>query len=884
MTRLLLQLSVWCYRIVLIRYPRSLRRRYGGDMLELFESLASDLVARRGLRGLVEAWWRCGLDLARPLPSEILTGLASPASPGHTAQAKSKGTGVARWSEDVGFAWRSISRDRAFAFTVVAVLGTGIALNATVFSVVNAYLLRPLPYPEPDRLVTVRAPVSVGSPELDEIFEQRISWDLDAFTLVGDAGPELALGAWITVDFLEMYGVEPVLGRRFSLAEVGEGGASVAIISHRLWQQRYGGDPSVLGRTFQAYTSDRPFDAESFTIVGVLPQDFWYFHDYTDVLVPLRTSGQLYAARLHEAVSVERAEQLVTDLARTSMPSLRADFRAQVSRTRDLHVASIQPTLVTLQSAVLLVFLIALANAAVLLLVRSARRERELGIRRALGADGGRLASQLVGEGMFLAGGAGAVGIALSAFGLYALRGLSTREMWRAVPGGVEALRLDGTVLAAMIILGGVTSAVFGLVPLLSVARRGLVRSLAAGSRAGTDTNARRRMRSVLVAAEVALSLALLTGAGLMVQSAISLQSRELGFDPGPVFRGNLGLRQASYPDAEERTEFFERVVASARSVAGVEAVALASSVPFVSAPAARPIEAERGSQGNAVVVLADEEYFGVLGIQLLRGRVFGVSDILGGERVAIVSERLAANLWPGLDPLGQRLRVGSVMSPVGTLSDPGPWTTVVGVVADVWWGVDQEESGGLYQVYRQDAPFWLNLVVRRRAGVGPIVSELEAVVADVDSDVAFSNVLDLEDAVTSALAASRLLALLFGVFAGFALLLSALGLYGLMSYAARESRRDVAIRMALGATPPSVTGLLLRQAIVVLAGGLAAGAVGGRFLGMALAGQLHGIEPDDPTNLIAVTALLGAIAVAAVWLPARRAAAVSPMVVLRQE
>ncbi len=794
------------------------------------------------------------------------------------------GAGVRRWWEDFGFAWRSISRDRTFAFAVISVLGAGIALNVTVFSVVNAYLLRPLPFPEADRLVTVQTSEPVGWPELPDVFEKRVSWDLDAFTLIGGAGPQLTFGAWITGDFLEVYGVEPVLGRRFGLDEVGDGGASVSIISHRLWQQRYGGDPGVLGSTFQAYSSDRPFDAESFTIVGVLPPDFWFFNDYTDVLVPLRTTRELYAGRLHEGVPLESAERLITEAARASLPVLPADFEVRVFRTQDLLVTSVRPTLAALQAAVLIVFLIALANAAVLLLVRSAGRERELGIRRALGAGGDRLARQLLGEGILLAGGAAAVGVGIGALGLEALRAFSTQAMWRTVPGGIDALRLDGTVLSAMIVLSAVTAAFFGLVPLVSVGRRELVRSLAGGGRGGTDTAGRRLTRGIVVSAEIALSLALLTGAGLMIRSAIGLQVRELGFAPERVFRGNLGLRQASYPEAEDRVRFFERVAASARSVPGVEAVSVGSSVPFVFPPLGRPIEAESGARGEAVDVLADEGYFDALGIGLVRGRTFTPGDVLGGEPVAIVSESLAASLWPGLDPLGRRLRVRPFLAPRGDPPASGPWTRVVGVVSDVWRGVGEEDLGGLYRVYRQDPPFFLNLVVRRRAGAGPLVSDIEAVVADADPNVALATVLELDNAVAGAIAPSRFMAALFGTFAVFALILSVVGLYAVMAYAAREHRRDVAIRMALGATKSSVTRLFFRQALILLATGLAAGAVGGRLLGAALAGQLHGIAPDDPATLVAVGALLSGTALIAAWLPARGAADVSPMIMLRDE
>ena len=272
------------------------------------------------------------------------------------------------------------------------VLGLGVAVNTSVFTVVNAYLLRPLPYPAAERVVTIRSPVAVLGPDVDGLFEAQVTWDLDAFTLLGDEGPELARGAWVTTDFLEVYGVQPALGRMFLPEEGGPGATeSVVILSYRLWQSRYGGSPDVLGRTLRAYTSDRPDDAEVFTIVGVLPRDFWHFNDYTDVLAPLREVRAVYAGRLVPEVTPRGASDALTQRVAARSISLPEGFRIRVLKAHDLHVASVRPTLWTLQAAALLVFLIACANAAVLLLVRSVRRERELGVRRALGAAGGRL-------------------------------------------------------------------------------------------------------------------------------------------------------------------------------------------------------------------------------------------------------------------------------------------------------------------------------------------------------------------------------------------------------------------------------------------------------------------------------------------------------------
>ena len=297
------------------------------------------------------------------------------------------------WTEDLRFAWRSLRREPRFSATAVLVLGVGIALNAAVLAVVNAYLLRPLPYPEPERVVSLRAPVGISSGDVEGVLEKRVTWDLDAFTLVGDQGPEMARGAWITPDFLEVYGIRPALGRAFSAEDAVPGAPPVALISYGLWQSRYGGAQDVMGRSLQAYTSDRPNDAESFTIIGVLPPDFWHFNDYTQILAALREDRNIYAGRLVPGMPPSRAGALITERARMRLAEVPPEFSVEVVRTQDQHVAQIRPTLVALQSAVLLVFLIACANVAVLLLVRSTQREREVGSAPGLGSRPGTVGS-----------------------------------------------------------------------------------------------------------------------------------------------------------------------------------------------------------------------------------------------------------------------------------------------------------------------------------------------------------------------------------------------------------------------------------------------------------------------------------------------------------
>ncbi len=900
LSRRVVRWSAAAYRVALLRYPRWLRERHGADMLELFERLARDRVERGGLRGLVRLAWDTARDLARPVPAPLSRSAADAGGAGRAARrgtgnvAGSMAGGPGRVSgptrgtrEDLGFALRSLVREPRFSGLVVGVLAVGIALNTSVFAVLNAYLIRPLPYPAADRLVSVRGWQSVSWTEVEDVFERAVSWDLDVFTIVGQGRSRLAPGAWITSDFLDVYAVRAQLGRTFTPEEDGRGAAAVAMISHRLWQETFGGTPDVIGRSFRAYTSDRPDDAELFTIVGVLPADFWYLNDYTDVLVPIRGERAVYTGRLRPGVSPERAESALTEIAISRMEQVPPDFRVQVLPLQEVHVASVRPTLLVLQAAALLVLLIACANAGVLLLVRAARRARELGVRRALGASGGRLARQLVLEGLLIAVAAGALGAALAHLGLGLVGESLEARLGRSVPGGLQALSIDGTVLLAAAAICGLVGVAFGLVPVFTSGRSRLSSTLAGGGRGGSEPRGQRRARNVMVTAEVALSLALLTGAGLMLQSAVHLQRRDLGFEPSRLVRGVIGLRDASYPTQAERVDLFSRLADRLERVQGVERVAVASTGPFTGTFMPRPVEGlgdREVSRAEAVTWLIDEGYFATMGMPVLRGRGFSVDDAQGGEPVAVVSAALARDLWGSLDVIGRSVRIPPQVMPGMTPPEPGPWRRVVGVVEDVAREVGGSQAGDVYEAYRQAEPLWMSVLIRERPGAVSVVPAVEAAVSELDPEVPLSYVQRIDEAVVRAMAPTRAMAGLFAGFSVFALVLAMLGLYGVIAYAARLRQRDVAIRMALGADRTSVTSLFVRQGLAVVAAGLVVGTLGGYWLGRALESQLHGVAAGDATTHGILALALAATAGVAVWLPARRAAGADPMGVLREE
>lgn len=881
--RSLLGLSSGLYRLLLHRYPASMRREYGEEMVAVFEADMRRTLDEEGVPGVPALWWKVARDMLRPLPGPVrTTGRAR--SPDDAGPRRGPGASA---REDLLFAARSLGREPHFTTMVVGVLGVGMGLNVVVFSAINAYLLRPLPFPEAERIVTVQNVGDVSWRDVDHIFEQAVSYDLDVFTIIGDGKPEMVPGAWTTPGFLETYGIRPQIGRTFLPDEAGRYGSPVAMISHRLWQERFGGDPGIIGRSFSAFTSDRPDHAEAFTIVGVLPADFWYMNEYTEVLSPLREDRSVYAGRLRTDVTPERAAAMLTDMSLLGMEHVPEGYTVIVQALQERHVAAIRPTLMVVQAAVLLVLLIACANAAVLTLVRSTRREHELGLRRALGASGPRLARQLLFEGGLIAAGAAGLALALSVLTLSAGRAGIEARLGLTVPGGLQALDLDGTVLAGTVLLALMVAMVFGAVPLVSALPRALRSSMGDASRGGTESPGRRRVRNAMVVAEVALSLSLLTGAGLMVRSAYHLQNQELGFEPAGVVRAQMGLRQGTYPDPADRVMAFERLRESIAEIPEVGDVGLVSMGLFSTRFATWQMEGlgEGGVvRADAVRWIVGERYFDVMGIELVRGRGLESSDGLAAEPVAVVSSTLARHLFGDDDPLGRSVRLAAIQTPGMPPEEPEAWARIVGVVGDVQREVDPAPVGDLYLPFRQAGPSWMSAMIRFRGSPGRYESALEEAVARVDPDVPLSNVRALDESVHEAREPTRAFAALLGGFSAFALLLAMLGLYGVIAYAARQRRRIIAIRIALGADRSSVVSLFLREGLSVVALGLVLGSAGGLLLGRALETQLFGVSPGDPVTHILLAVALALGAAAAVWVPARHAARTDPMTVLRGE
>jgi predicted permease len=796
---------------------------------------------------------------------------------------------MGRVGHDLRSAARSLRRDPAFSLVTGAVLALGMAGNVAAFGLVNAYLVDPLPFPAPDRLMAMRNVVPVPWTEGGEMLEQAVSWDLDAFTLVGPEGPRLVRGAWVAPGFFDAFGIQPALGRAFGPDEAGEGGASVAVISHGLWKTRFGSDPGVVGRTVTTFASDRPEDSETFTVVGVLPADFWFFNRYTEILVPLREENPIYMARLAPGVPVEAAERWLTERARlrAADPS---EVRVELEPFADRYTRGVRPTLLLLQGAVLLVLLVACGNGAVLLLVRGAARHREFAVRRALGAGRGRLATQLVAEGLLLAGAAGVAGLLLAGLGLDFGAEILQARLGLSVPGGPEALGVDATVGIVALLVVLVTGVAFGLVP-LAAATGGDTR-FRVGGRGVTAPRAARRLRSALVGSELALSLALLIAAGLAVRSAVHVSGMELGFDPTRVVTAQVNVRERSYPEAADRVAFFDRLVDEARAIPGVGRAAATVRAPFTwSFGGGVPVEAEgrpvddRARAPTASIGSVGPGYLDALGIDLVRGRGLAPGDGPGTGPVTVVSESLARTLWPGEDPLGRRLReLPTLGGEAHGQDEPGRWWTVVGVSADVRLSLEGDPVATAWVPYAQTAPTSLTVVMRVRPGAVSPVPELEDIVRRMDPTVAVTSVTDLEDATLEARAPARFLATVLAGFGGFAVLLAVVGLYGVVAYAVAGARRDVAVRMALGARRGQVEGLFVLRGVPVVLAGVVVGIAGGAVLGRTMESRLRGVSASDPATFASLALALAVAALLATWIPARRAARQDPMAVLREE
>jgi putative ABC transport system permease protein len=801
------------------------------------------------------------------------------------------------------YAIRRLLHDPGFGLIVVLTLALGIGANTAIFSIVDAVLLRPLPYSAPDRLITANH----FYPSLNDLeagfavpsyadLKARSQW-LDSYAVVnqwgvnltGNGEPERLQGARVTGGYFRVLGVSPLLGRTLAPGEDVDGKDKVVVLSHGLWTRLFGADPGILGR--KLVLNSEPYD-----VVGVMPSGFRdFFSNRVELWAPAvfrpaqysdnaRTNEFLsFAGRLKPGIPVDQARREMSAFA----AQLKADHRENYPPNWTITVKSftevasgrIRPALLILLGAVGLVLLIACANIANLLLARGAARAREMAVRTALGATRGDIVRQLMSESLVLAFVGATLGLLL-AFG--AVKGLVALNPTN-VPR-VEEIGINGTVLLFTLSIALITGLLFGIVPAIQASRTDPQASLREGGRGVGDTSGQ-AARRVLVVAEVALALTLLVGAGLLLRSFAMLQAVSPGFDASNLMTMSVSLPNVKYPTPESRAAFFEALMPRIAALPGVVAAGATSNIPFggnwstgsFDVEGYQPPRGEPSPWGDTRV--ATRGFHEAMRMRLIRGRLFAETDRTDAPRVVVVDEELARRYWSKEDPIGKRITFGDTARP------DVQWVTVIGVVQHTAHeGLDAERRVQLYLPYAQRAIPTMTLAVRTAGEPHQIVSAVRGAVRSVDRDQPIAQIRTMDEMMETTVGQRKLSMYLLTAFAGIALLLSAIGIYGVMSFDVTRRSQEMGVRMALGAARGRVLAMILRQGMVLAAIGVVLGLIGAFAVTRVLENQLFGITPSDPATFGAVAFLLCLVALVATLVPALRATRVDPAITLRYE
>ena len=825
--------------------------------------------------------------------------MADPARFGNARRLREQSHDVWGWGwldhlmRDLRLAARMLRRTPGFTAISVISLAVGFALTASTVAVLNAYVLRSLPYDHADRLYHVMyappGPWEPGSMEaldwgaVSDVVEFPITASGVTFYLSEGGYTQTIRGLRTGPGLIHGLGVRTVAGRTLESSDFTAASEPVALIGDGLWRDRYGSDPSIVGRQIRV-EPEGGGRAESFQIVGVLPPAFYFGRDSqarVDLLLPLLSARRTYMVRLRDRVPREYAEQRITQAARTVATGLTPEWSGvRLESAHWRYVGQLQPILVGVTVAASLVLVVVCANLAVLMVLRAMRRQKEIAVRTALGAERRHLARMLVAEGVLLCSAALTIGLMLTRWLLGALAPVIETELGRSAPRGTDAIAVDGTVLLIVGALGVLIALAVPFLPLLAPWQRRLADDLRRTGNASTDGRSVRHLRSGLIAFEVAGTLILFIGCGLLLRSAAAMLRTDLGFDADRLVRARLVLRAADYPDSSGFFRFFEQF--SERLAAVTDApVVFSNWPPFFDLPT-QSIEADgragQGVKGGAIQI--GPGYFSAFGIPLRAGREFSRIDGADALPVAVVSETLARRLWPGEPALGRQVR--SVVQTQGG-STPGPWRTVVGIAADVR---QEYADPNVADVYAPLTPGSVgrfgSFYVRSDRPLASIYGDARAVAAGLDPHA----VVDLPRTVVSEnrqLAGTTFLTTLLTGFAGIAGFLAVLGIYGVTAYGVQQRQREIAIRMALGAPARQVVRLFLKEGAVVLGAGLAAGLAGAAAAVRILEHQLFAVEPFDPATLASTSALMIAAGVSAIWWPARRASRANPVLSLKE-
>ncbi|HEV2114699.1 MAG TPA: ABC transporter permease [Terriglobales bacterium] len=805
--------------------------------------------------------------------------------------------------QDIRYGLRMLRKSPGFTAVAMVTLALGIGANTAIFSVVKCVLLKPLPFSNPDRLVNLweSNPHNPGDeimpvPPADfrdwqdrthSFAEIGASYDVQK-SLTGAGAPEALVGYAFSSNVFHVLGVTPLLGRTFTTEEDRPGAERVVVLAYSLWQRKFGGDPAIAGKRVL-------LDGESYAVLGVMRPGFDYPGN-VEFWVPIALQPEGMAdrklpflrlvARLKPGVTVQRADADLKNVAsqlQREYPQTNSTRSAKVDAIRKLYVGDIQPALLALLGAVGFVLLIACANLASLLLARGASRRKEFAVRSALGASRSRLGRQVLSESLLLSLGGGLLGLLLAAGSRGTLLQLFPNDIANLNIPRLESIPLDGGVIGFAILLSLFTGALFGVLPALHTSAGNVYETLKEGGRSGA-TGGRERTRSVLVIAEMALSLVLLAGAGLMMKTFLRLGAASLGFNPDHVLTAQVLLPDSKYPKLEDHARFLNETLQRIEALPGVKSAGAVGFLPLsgfwgdtnftVQGEPAPP----QGGTPSADFNVVSPSYFRTMQVPLLAGRGLQASDTGNAPPVAVINQTMARRFWPNQNPVGQHI------NPDPARFQKRSWE-IVGVVGDIkHFGVAEPTHPTIYRPFAQENFPLLAFTIRTQVPPMSLAEQVRQAIWSVDRDQPISKIITMDEAAAESVTLRRISMILLASFAALAVFLAVIGLYGVMAYLVAQRTHEIGVRMALGARPRNISQLVLRQGLRLAAIGIVLGIAAGLGLTRVLGSLLFGVRPQDPPTFVAVAALLAGVALVASYVPARRAMKVDPMVALRYE
>jgi len=805
--------------------------------------------------------------------------------------------------QDIRYGLRTLGKSPGFTAVAVLTLAIGIGANTAIFSFVDGLLLKPLPYAEPDRILRVLEKPPEGGRNgisalnyLDwqkdnKVFEYMAAQTGGSVTLTGISEPVQLRGARVSPHYFDIFGIKTVLGRSFAPDEDQLGKEHVAILSHRLWETQFGADRNVIGRKIL-------LDGQPYDVIGVLPEAGAFDRAFSQIWRPLAFEPQNLTRNFHWLGSYALLKQGVTlQQARAQMDQIGAriakDFPdsnkgwgVNVERYADVIVGpGLRRQVYIMMGAVGMVLLIGCVNLANLLMARGASRDREVAVRASLGAGRWRLIRQFLTESVLLSVSGGVLGLALGYATMLLLR-------WAIPPFSLPreaVVSMDGRLLLFTLLIAVVTGLLFGLAPALQAARPDLATCMREGGR-GSTTGSGRRLRSALVVAEVALAFVLLTGAGLLLRSFQLLLRVEAGFDSTNVITMGLPIPEKRFPDPAQLNGYLREVVSHVEALPGVREAALTTALPLQGASYGMPFQianrptVDRANRQGCFFKMVSANYFHALGIKLRKGRSLNQQDVKGSPPVTVINETMAKKYFPNEEPIGQRILIQEIVPGRAELGPEIPWQVVGVIVDEKIDGLNDQRSAGVYVSNEQSPEYGMALLARAAMDPLTLQQAIRNSIHEINKDQVLTNVRTMDQIKTESVASDRLQAILLGTFGGIAMLLSAIGIYGVISYAVAQRTHEIGIRAALGASSGTLLRMMLGNGMVLTGIGLVLGFAGSLALTRLMANALFGVGARDPLTLATVTVTLGCSAFLACYIPARRATKVDPMIALRYE